>query len=582
MNENMSTQNGNRETQLPERSVINSLEFITFKGLDGLNIDFNAQEKNVTAIFGKNGLGKSSILNVLRCIYQTKYIDNSAGEYKGKYILYADNTLFKDICKNIDNSNWDGSKFKISYSGISEEGKLCAAQEMMYEKRKGQAWIPNRKNSLLQNIYFIGVDSGVPDVERYKKIGLNLKTTTILEVNHSNEIEKCASYIMENEYSDFHYVKTSYANYLNKNRLSAVVNLNFRPITFESTDGLSVCKNGHSYNSMFLSAGEQRLFKILTILYNAPEYSLLLIDEIELTLHSAALNRLIDKVVEISKQKNIQVIFTSHREQLLDRTDINIRSIVSIEGTIRCVNGRASDCYQQLSGSYKYNYAIYVEDRLSRYIVRELINDNNLKGLIYVDTFGASNNAYFVAYSLYAQQNRDKFSKRDNNIKIVLDGDVDVSQEEKIKAFNAIYSGNEPGKEAFVRKVIEPIMQYELPENSSSHKRPNLEKYIFDVLTHSKVAHDDYSPYAKIIRTAHNLPIESLVANSANSYAGKHIFLDALMDQLGEDTEAYLPILINMFKTNHSAEWKKMTAPVASWLRYIANKEGRNICQPTA
>ncbi len=571
-----SNQNSSLETPLPEKSVINSLEFITFKGLDGLAIDFDAKHKNVTAIFGKNGLGKSSILNVLRCIYQSKYIDNTSKEYKGKYILYADNTLFKDICKNIDNSNWDGSEFKITYSGIHDDGSLSIPKEMLFEKRKGQTWIPYRRNSLLQNIYFIGVDSGVPDVERYKKIGLNLKTTTILEVNHSEEIEKCASFIMENEYSDFHYVKTSYANYLNKGRLKTETDLNFRPITIESTDGLSVRKDGRMYNSMFLSAGEQRLFKILTILYNAPEYSLLLIDEIEITLHSAALNRLIDKIVEISKQKNIQVIFTSHREQLLDRKDINIRSIVSIEGKIRCVNGRASDCYQQLSGMHRYTYMIYTEDRLSRCIVNELISDHHLKGLVSVDTFGSSNNAYFVAYSLYAYQMRNKYLPKENNFKIILDGDVDVTQDEKIRAFNKIYSGNEPGKDAFIKKVIEPIMQFDLPiDDSLSNNRPNLEKYIFGVFKNSSVDYDDYSDYAKIIRAAHNLPIDTLTANASNSYASKHIYLDALMDQLGEDEVIYLPTLVNTFKTHHKTEWDKMTKPLASWLKSLASKEGR-------
>lgn len=573
----MLEQNYTKESHLPEKSVINSLEFINFKGLDGLIIDFNAQEKNVTAIFGKNGLGKSSILNVLRCIYQTKYIDNSAGEYKGKYILYADNTLFKDICKNIDHANWDGSKFKITYSGISEDGKLCPSQDMLYEKRKGQAWIPSRKNSLLQNIYFIGVDSGVPDVERYRKIGLNLKTTTILEVNHSDEIEQCASFIMENEYSDFHYVKTSYANYLNKKRLTTDIVLNFRPVAFETTDGLSVCKNGHHYNSMFLSAGEQRLFKILTILYNAPEYSLLLIDEIELTLHSAALNRLIDKIIDISKQKNIQVIFTSHREQLLERNDINIRSMVSVEGKIRCINGRASDCYQQLVGLHKYNYTIFVEDRLSRCIVRELINDTNLRGLVYVDTFGASNNAYFVAYSFYSLQKRNKYAKPENNFKIILDGDVDVSHEEKIKAFNKIYSGNEPSKESFIKKVIEPIIQYDLPINPSANdKRPNLEKYIFDIFQQATVQHDDFSSYAKLVRAAQYLPIQSLTSNAASSYASRHIYLDALIEQIGEDSDMYLQQLVSLFKINHSHEWNKLTKSIASWLNFIAKKEGRN------
>ena len=54
----MLEQNYTKESQLPEKSVINSLEFINFKGLDGLIIDFNAQEKKCNCYFWKKWFRK--------------------------------------------------------------------------------------------------------------------------------------------------------------------------------------------------------------------------------------------------------------------------------------------------------------------------------------------------------------------------------------------------------------------------------------------------------------------------------------------------------------------------------------------
>ena len=47
---------------------ITSLHIDKLKGLENLDISF--EDKNVTAIFGANGCGKSTILHALACIYK--------------------------------------------------------------------------------------------------------------------------------------------------------------------------------------------------------------------------------------------------------------------------------------------------------------------------------------------------------------------------------------------------------------------------------------------------------------------------------------------------------------------------------
>jgi hypothetical protein len=53
--------------------------------------------------------------------------------------------------------------------------------------------------------------------------------------------------------------------------------------------------SGITYSSLSMGAGEQRLVKILTTVFHAEPYSLILIDEIDLLLHCNARKRLIRK-----------------------------------------------------------------------------------------------------------------------------------------------------------------------------------------------------------------------------------------------------------------------------------------------
>src|SRR5271156_6351143 len=67
-----------------------------------------------------------------------------------------------------------------------------------------------------------------------------------------------------------------------------------------ATKPIGVVNNGQSYSSLSMGAGEQRIFYILSEIIGAPNFGLILIDEIDLLLHEDALTRLLKIINELA------------------------------------------------------------------------------------------------------------------------------------------------------------------------------------------------------------------------------------------------------------------------------------------
>lgn len=75
-----------------------------------------------------------------------------------------------------------------------------------------------------------------------------------------------------------------------------------------------------------MGAGEQRVFKILELIHTIKPYSMILVDEIDLLLHVSALKKMIEYISKIAKERNLQIIFTTHSivmNELADFVDIS-------------------------------------------------------------------------------------------------------------------------------------------------------------------------------------------------------------------------------------------------------------------
>jgi AAA15 family ATPase/GTPase len=454
-------------------------------------------EKNVTGIFGPNGCGKSTILHTLLCLYKPK-LNSSLQDYK-----------YSNFFISVDDNKWIGSKF--SYSGsFSINGNVRNFTKTI-NKTKNR-WLHDYGERPDRDIYFIGINTCVPEVEIDNHESIKL-VDQVTAINHSEDIIKAARDIMNFNYQECDYKNTKQKKYIS-------------------------CKNAEiSYISLSMGAGEQRLFKILEILLNATKYSLIIIDEIDLTLHSAALNKLISKIVEIADKRNLQVVFTSHRQELVKRTDINIRHIIPSTDTTDtiCLEETTTECVERLTGECLKPIEIFVEDDLAKALVEEVAHELGIQSKVSIYTYGSATNAFYVVAGLH-------YSKRlTNNILVVTDGDVYTKPEERIDIMNKVISGNEHDKERLRQNLLKYIVQFNLPEGKSP------DAYIHD----------------ELIKSTENNEIIK-IANGIIGVNDNHQYTNEIIEKLGGNKDTGLYRIVCELKKLPC--WNDYTLPIKGWL----------------
>lgn len=488
---------------MPNPVIKQSLDRVKFTQLKGLkNLDIHFGNKKVTAIFGVNGCGKSTILHALACLYRPC---SAIGE----------KNYFTRFFKRENRVTWIGSKL---YADFTIEGTPRNGHR--YEKR-GDRWTPRIDKRPQRDVVYIGINSCVPDIEQATVTTSKYNMGLEEEVERRNDIICSASQIMNYSYNN--YVKTS-----------------FRKKKYKK-----VTRNGEiKYSSLAMGAGEQRLFSLLEILYAMPAYSLLLIDELDLTLHTSALMRLVDEMVKVAERKHVQIVFTTHREELALREDINIRHIWNAnDGSQSFVlNHTTPDCILRLTGRMEKRLEVYVEDDLSEYIAREVVRAKGLLSYTSFHRFGAIENAFVVAAGLDIQEanSEDKI--------FLMDGDKYRTEEERIAQMKKCYSGNEDGRTERRERALSHIKQYILPEEEQP------EHFLWTKL---KESDNDLAKYAQEINE---------VADD------KHSYLYDVQQRSGESRESFLTRLTNILAKQEF--WSNYVSELEIWLDARKNALG--------
>ena len=161
--------------------------------------------------------------------------------------------------------------------------------------------------------------------------------------------------------------------------------------------------NTSHYDFLSNSSGQDNLMQIMYLLLSfiklKTEYDnigepwpggILLIDELDATLHPAAQIRLIDLIYKVCKQFNFQAVFTTHSLQILEylsslqirNSDINIEYFTTANGKLEIhhnppfeamENDMMISTYYLTSNNRKIN--IYSEDAEARYFIRHMLAD---------------------------------------------------------------------------------------------------------------------------------------------------------------------------------------------------------------
>lgn len=375
---------------------INFLKIKKLKNLKDCTIDFS--NKPLVAIMGVNGVGKSTILHALACCYKPTSITRK--DYKFSE-FFLPNTY----------ALWNDSDFSIICS-YRDNTRIFDNVERQYKKQ--ERWSPRYINRPERYVSFIGINTCVPDVEiENSKSFLKLELHERID-DTSFKILSACSYVLNIPYQRMAICQSRFGK-----------------------EYLSVLREEMGYcTSLSMGAGEQRAFRILSEAYRCPKYSLLLIDELELLLHENALKRIIQKLYEISLNRNLQIIFTTHSMLMMNLIEyVDIQYLTQTPSTTLVQTAISTDSILQLTGDNQRPIKIYVEDKLSQMIINQICTELNCKRYVQTFLFGPAINAFTIISGKVLN------NELGTKTIAVLDGDVYTSDAEKKERIQSVITG---------------------------------------------------------------------------------------------------------------------------------------------
>jgi predicted ATPase len=308
------------------------LEWLRIGGLRGWNgqrIDFKFP---LVAVVGENGTGKSTILQAAASVYRSE---------KGKKETFFPTDFFPD-------TPWDRiSKAKIEYSvredKTSHQGHIHKPADRWRE-------VPDRRR---RPVKFVDLGRTVPmaSLLGYSKLARLAKAEAQRTPFDAAQLIRLSD-ILGRQYEDAAFSLSD----ADPNRWVPVV-----------------AQSGAKYSGYHQGAGEVILANLLR--NELPKYGLVLIDELEMSLHPRAQRRLIRDLATVCRVRELQIIVTTHSPYILEELppEGRIYILSTMQGK-QLVTGVSSNfAMTQMDEECHPEADIYVEDDEARILLEEMI-----------------------------------------------------------------------------------------------------------------------------------------------------------------------------------------------------------------
>ena len=222
----------------------------------------------------------------------------------------------------------------------------------------------------------------------------------------------------------------------------------FVNLDVDSTKKKFLCANTEKYDYLCNSAGQDNLSQILIAILSFKRLKssldpwpggILLIDEVDATLHPSAQNRLFELLFQMSRELDIQIIFTTHSLSLLSyiykckeannvyRTDINIIYLTTANLELDVLTNPHWDVINndmQITSLFDNNekISVYTEDAEAIWFLKKALSFKNFPAINRINFIEVDNS--YTQLLKYRREDPKYFSK----VIIVLDGDVNDSE----------------------------------------------------------------------------------------------------------------------------------------------------------
>jgi hypothetical protein len=186
---------------------------------------------------------------------------------------------------------------------------------------------------------------------------------------------------------------------------------------FMTTEGLK-------YTEAFAGSGEFAVVRIVTSVMEAPDQSLILLDEPEVSLHPGAQDRLVDFLTANVKKHKHQVVISTHSPAIVRKLPpeaIKVLTMDPVSGKVRLPrqSSLADEAFFHLGEPIPGKVFVVVEDVLAQALVKRALSDGGeaIAELFDVQYFpGGSQTLWGHYLPIYAAEARD-------NVLVLFDGD---------------------------------------------------------------------------------------------------------------------------------------------------------------
>lgn len=358
------------------------------RGLKDIHIEFNYP---LTVICGRNGCGKTTVLALAALAFHSPprhYPFNAIRKPKDNedFTYYT----FRDFFfQGPGDPNLAGIEISWKYF---HEGRSFTKRI----KKETQKWMryPTRPE---RPVHFLGISRSVPAIEQ-----LVLRNYFAQMSSEDDKVVLSEEYVR---------------------RLSDILGRQYDGATelIAAKYSLRSVRAGNQYSSFNMGLGEDNLITLLLILQNCPAEALIIIEEIELGLHPEALRKLAQHLLEITYEKKLQVIVSTHSQFFLDYIPRQARLLIQKEGDSHLVTPSVTTRYAmgQMSGISNPELYIYCEDVFSAELIEAALDGHILKRVKILPVGCDSELCNHVKYHL----------KSDNKAKFLIVWDGEVTDE---------------------------------------------------------------------------------------------------------------------------------------------------------
>jgi len=305
---------------------VKSVTLKNVRGFSNEKVEFRCP---VTALIGTNGGGKSTILGAVALAYKSI----KPGQFFPKAFV-GDESM----------SEWE-IDLELTDKPIVKDKNISRTA-----KFKQSRW--RRDNFPQRQVIYVEIQRTVPagEVSRFKQFIAGNKSEFVERKLNTNTI-KYAGAVLDKDLSHYRVVC--------KKQDSA------------SKMYIGSAVNGSDYSQFHFGAGEASIIETIDRIENADDNSLVLIEELENGLHPVAVRALVNYLLNVSKRKKLQIVFTTHSQEAVNELP---PEAVWASINKRVWNGKLNiESLRAITGVINQTRVVYVEDTFAKEWVENAI-----------------------------------------------------------------------------------------------------------------------------------------------------------------------------------------------------------------